>query len=90
MRNSDIKAPFMNKIIKFTLSLSILTMSFLSFANKSEEKRVLAKVDTYVAHDLAEFQSALSHRVKSIKVDDIDFEGKSVTLNYDVSISSVE
>ena len=74
----------MKKYLKALLVLPLIGLVPAFLGTKSVKvtasEEVISTVDGFI--------EALSHREKNITVSDIDFEGRTISLNYDVSITS--
>ena len=78
----------MSKPIKVALLSSLIFCSFAFLSKNSDIKIVHAKEDAFVVHSAEELISALAYRNKNILLDDIDLAGQTISLNYDVKLSS--
>ena len=75
----------MHKKIK---KLAILSTIFFAFSLIGCNAKTNEKEGVEV-HTFAELQNALNKQNKVIKIDDMDFEGRSVSLNYNVTLTSI-
>ena len=78
----------MRTYLKTPLILSLASLFLTTAFFTQKENRVVHASNESVISDVAGFENALISRSSVIEVSDIDFEGKTITLNYDVKITA--